>query len=156
MSDGGKEWEWVVAGMVGVAMVWKLACVWLRARRAKLIAAFSPMEDAYTVHNFTSCVEFPFLTHLSLEFALFRSYAVPSISAILARLGNFAANAVKRADDTEILLREATMHHVDSDRGAAAIRRLNYIHGQFPDIKNEDYLYVLGLFIMEPMRWISQ
>lgn len=70
--------------------------------------------------------------------------------------GNFAANAAKRADDTEILLRESTSHHVDSDRGTAAIRRLNYIHSQYPDIKNEDYLYVLALFIMEPMRWISK
>lgn len=66
------------------------------------------------------------------------------------------ANAAKRADDTEILLREATSHHVDSDRGAAAVRRVNYIHGQYPNIKNEDYLYVLALFIMEPVRWISQ
>lgn len=76
----------MLAAGIGVAMLWKLLCVWLRARRAKLIASFSPVEDAHLVHKLITCVEFPFIANLSLQFALFRSYAVPSISKILAKV----------------------------------------------------------------------
>lgn len=69
--------------------------------------------------------------------------------------GNFEANAVKRADDTEILIGEMKSHHPDSDRGSLALRRLNFIHSQYR-ISNDDYLYVLALFILEPQRWIHQ
>ncbi|XP_024404141.1 ER-bound oxygenase mpaB isoform X1 [Physcomitrium patens] len=151
----GEAREWVLTAVVGVAMLWKLLCVWLRSRRNKLLLSFSPIEDAVTVRTLMANVEFPFVCHLSLEFALFRTYAIPSISSILAKSGKFDSDAVKRADDTEILIREFQSHHVDSDRGSAALRRLNYIHSQYP-IKNGDYLYVLGLFILEPMRWIHQ
>jgi len=40
----------------------------------------------------------------------------------------------------------------DSERGKAAIRRLNNIHSHF-NISNEDFLYVLSTFVMEPVRW---
>ena len=62
---------------------------------------------------------------------------------------------MKRADDTEILLREMTCHHVDSDRGSTALRRLNFIHGQY-QISNEAYLYTLALFILEPPTWTQK
>lgn len=84
--------EWVVATVVGAAILWKLMCVWLRARRAKLIASFSPIEDAHTFHEFTTAVEFPFIANMSLQFALFRSYAIPSISNILAKVTEFVCH----------------------------------------------------------------
>lgn len=40
----------------------------------------------------------------------------------------------------------------DSNRGGAALRRMNQQHGHFK-ITNEDLLYVLSSFIYEPIRW---
>jgi hypothetical protein len=40
----------------------------------------------------------------------------------------------------------------DSERGKAALRRINQQHGRF-SISNEDFLYVLSTFVYEPIRW---
>jgi hypothetical protein len=102
---------------------------------------------------FLSCrVDFPFDTTRALEFALFRTFCVPSISALLHRTGEFEARPQKRYDDTDIIVSEMMEHGYDSERGRAALRRMNQIHGRFA-IANEDFLYVLSTFIYEPIRW---
>jgi hypothetical protein len=102
---------------------------------------------------FLSCrVDFPFDTTRALEFALFRTFCVPAISALLHQTGEFERRPQKRYDDTDILVSEMMEHGYDSERGRAALRRMNQIHGRFP-IANPDYLYVLSTFIYEPVRW---
>ena len=41
------------------------------------------------------------------------------------------------------------------ERRDIALERLNEIHGKYP-IRNEDYLYTLSLFILEPIKWINK
>ena len=48
-------------------------------------------------------VDFPFDTTRALELALFRTYCVPSISALLDRTGEFRERPQRRYDDTELL-----------------------------------------------------
>ena len=43
-------------------------------------------------------------------------------------------------------------HGYDSERGRAALARMNAIHGRFK-IANEDFLYVLSTFVFEPIRF---
>ena len=83
--------------------------------------------------------------------ALFRTYAVPSISGLLAETGEFERRPRKRYDDTELILAEMLENGLDSPRGRAALARMNAMHGRFP-IANEDMLYVLSTFIFEPIR----
>jgi hypothetical protein len=97
-------------------------------------------------------VEFTYETQRSLEFALFRTFAVPSISSVLASTGHFAAHGQKRYDDTALIIAEIAENGYDSERGRAAIRRMNQIHRHFP-ISNDDYLYVLSTFVFEPSRF---
>lgn len=99
--------------------------------------------------------EFPWDIERSLEFALFRTYAVPSISGLLARTGEFETRARKRYDDTELILSEMVEHGLDSERGQAALARMNAMHGAYR-IENEDMLYVLSTFVFEPIRWIDR
>lgn len=94
--------------------------------------------------------EYPWLLRKSLEFALFRTYAVPSISALLAHTGQFHGGGQKRYDDTALLIAEITENGYDSERGRAAIRRMNQLHRRW-DIANDDYLYVLSTFIFTPI-----
>jgi hypothetical protein len=99
-----------------------------------------------------TCFEFPWDTTRSLELALFRTFAVPSVAAILDSTGEFGRAAQKRYDDTDLILSTIVEAGYDSDEGKSAIRQMNRIHGRF-EIANEDFLYVLSSFVFEPIRW---
>ena len=83
---------------------------------------------------------------------MFRTFCVPSISALLDQTGEFRRATQKRYDDTDIIVSELLEYGYLSDRGRIALRRLNRLHGRFA-ISNEDFLYVLSTFIYEPIRW---
>lgn len=119
------------------------------------LAQLDPDRDYQEIAFLLQCWEFPWDYEKALEFALFRTYAVPSISALLAQTGEFIARPQKRYDDTELILYEITEHGFDSERGRAALRRMNQMHGRFA-IGNEDFLYVLSTFVFEPIRWIDR
>ncbi len=119
------------------------------------IARLDPATDAREIVFLLGAWEFPWDIEKALEFALFRTYAVPSISGLLARTGEFEHRPAKRYDDTALILAEILEHGADSDRGAAALARMNAMHGRFR-IANEDMLYVLSTFVIEPIRWIAR
>src|SRR3990172_5579713 len=116
------------------------------------IRQLDPERDHLEIVYLDTFHEFPWDTTRSLEFALFRTFAVPSIGGLLDRSGEFAQRPQKRYDDTDLILSEILEHGYDSERGRAAIRRMNRLHGRF-DISNEDYLYVASTFTYEPIRW---
>jgi hypothetical protein len=116
------------------------------------IRALDPVTDHQRIVFLSTCYEFPFDTTRSLEFALFRTFCVPSISALLDRTGEFRQRAQKRYDDTDLIVSELMERGYDSERGRRALLRMNQQHGRF-NIANEDFLYVLSTFIYEPIRW---
>lgn len=116
------------------------------------IRALDPERDHQRIVFLSTCYEFPFDTTRSLEFALFRTFCVPRIAALLDRTGEFRDRAQKRYDDTDIIVSELMEHGYDSDRGRRALERLNQQHGRFV-IANDDFRYVLSTFIYEPIRW---
>jgi ER-bound oxygenase mpaB/B'/Rubber oxygenase, catalytic domain len=116
------------------------------------ITALDPIRDHLKIVQWVGEYEFPFETQRSLEFALFRTFAVPSISGLLANTGHFAAHGQKRYDDTTLIIAEIAENGYDSQRGRDAIRRMNQIHHHFA-ISNDDYLYVLSTFVFEPSRF---
>lgn len=87
--------------------------------------------------------------------ALFRTFCVPAISKLLHQTGEFNHRTQKRYDDTGLITSEILKWGYESDRGQAAIQRMNRIHAHF-NIRNEDFLYVLSTFIFEPIRWIDR
>jgi hypothetical protein len=116
------------------------------------IRRLDPEKDHQRIVFLSSCYDFPFDTTRALEFALFRTFCVPSISALLDRTAEFQKRPQKRYDDTDIVVSELMEWGYDSERGRRALRRLNQQHGRFV-IANEDFLYVLSTFIYEPIRW---
>eukprot|EP00253_Pinus_taeda_P005958 PITA_05958 len=136
--------------------LWVCLCNLLRHRRLRIISSMDPIRDALPLAKLTIYVEFPLLSKKALEFALFKTFAIPSISNLLAATRQFSPEAVnKRYDDTDILLQEILFNHVDSSRGSLALRRLNFIHGRY-NISNQDFLYTLSTFILEPKRFASK
>jgi ER-bound oxygenase mpaB/B'/Rubber oxygenase, catalytic domain len=125
-----------------------------RSRYAILreIQALDPERDHQRIMFLSTCYEFPFDTTRALEFALFRTFGVPSISALLDRTGEFGSRSQKRYDDTDLIVSELIEWGYDSDRGTRALRRMNQLHGRFV-IANDDFLYVLSTFVFEPIRW---
>jgi len=119
------------------------------------IAELDPARDCQEIVYLLQSYEFPWDYERALEFSLFRTYAVPAISGLLAKTGEFLTRPRKRYDDTELILYEIAEHGFDSERGQAALARLNAMHGRFK-ISNADFLYVLSTFIFEPIRWIGR
>lgn len=109
-------------------------------------------KDHERIVFLSTCYDFPFDTTRSLELALFRTFCVPSVSAVLDRTGEFRSRAQKRYDDTDIIVSELLEWGYSSQRGRRALRRMNQLHGRF-DIANDDFLYVLSTFTFEPIRW---
>ncbi|HJQ45578.1 MAG TPA: oxygenase MpaB family protein [Amycolatopsis sp.] len=127
-----------------------MAGYWLRR-----IEALDPVLDAHEIYRISIGYEFPWDYRRALEFALFRTYCVPSISHLLATTGEFEHRPQRRYDDTALLMAEIAEHGPHSERGRAALGVVNRMHGRYR-IDNDDMLYVLSTFVYEPIEWIEQ
>jgi hypothetical protein len=119
------------------------------------IRTLDPERDHQRIAYLDAMYEFPWDTTRSLEFALFRTYAVPRSSALLQHTQELVVRTQKRYDDTVLILSEALEHGYDSERGRAALRRMNQQHGTYK-IDNDEFLYVLTTFVFEPIRWMER
>jgi ER-bound oxygenase mpaB/B'/Rubber oxygenase, catalytic domain len=126
-----------------------------RYGRLRKIENLDPRSDHLEIYHLMCGYEFPWDMTRALEVALYRTYCVPSISALLDRTGEFYKRTQKRYDDTALIVAEISQWGYDSARGREAIRRMNRAHSRF-SISNDDFLYVLSTFIYEPVRWIER
>lgn len=122
------------------------------SRYLREIRGLDPLADHCRIVYLDTCFEFPWDTTRSLELALFRTFAVPSVAAVLDASGEFGRAPQKRYDDTDLILSTIVEAGYDSEDGKRAIRQMNRIHARF-EISNDDFLYVLSSFVFEPIRW---
>lgn len=125
------------------------------SRWSREIETLDPQVDYERICFLLNTCEFSWDIEKALEFALFRTYAVPSISGLLSWTGEFRDHTRKRYDDTELLLSEISENGQDSERGQTAIERMNDMHGRYR-ISNDDMLYVLSTFVVEPVHWLAR
>ena len=118
------------------------------------IEQLDPERDHQRIVHLSFGYEFPWDSIRALEIALYRTYCVPRISALLDRTGEFRNATQRRYDDTSILVAEMCEWGYESGRGKEALERMNWAHAHFT-IANDDFLYVLSTFIYEPIRWID-
>lgn len=112
-------------------------------------------ETAYVeIYRDLSQTEFWWDMVQALSFALFRTYAVPSIGELLDATGEFTDRRQQRYDDTVLLLDAPLVHGFDSPEGRTAVQRINQMHRAY-DISNDDMRYVLSTFVVVPKRWID-
>jgi ER-bound oxygenase mpaB/B'/Rubber oxygenase, catalytic domain len=122
------------------------------SRVVREIEQLDPARDYERISFLSTNFDFPWDVEKSLDLAFFKTYATPSISALLDRTGEFRNRGQKRYDDTRLILAEMLDHGVASERGTTAQRLMNRMHGRY-DIANDDYTYVLSALILEPLRW---
>ncbi len=113
-----------------------------------------PMHDHEEISRILTQHEFPWDINQALSFALFRTYAVPSIGRLLFETGEFTERTQKRYDDTGLILDQVLCHGLSSRQGRAAVRRMNQMHARY-DISNDDMRYVLSTFVVVPVRWLA-
>ena len=91
-------------------------------------------------------------------------YGIPNVSALLVATGQLAdvETASKRIADTGVLLLEFALNEPTSERSERtiqAIARMNLLHAPYRKagkISNDDMLYTLSLFALEPARWVKR
>ena len=134
-------------------------------------------NDAQAILKDLTELEFPKFFGFSIIFALFKvraapsglhcrltyvqTYGIPSVSSLLVSTGQLAdaKKASKRIADTGVILLEFALNAPTSERATKAIARMNYIHSQYQKagkIHNDDLLYTLSLFALEPARWVGK
>ncbi|TFK25907.1 hypothetical protein FA15DRAFT_668062 [Coprinopsis marcescibilis] len=130
-------------------------------------------QEAQTIMQITVTYEMPLLMRLGLSLALFKTYAIPSISKLLLATKELGSGekVAKRFADTEIILstiancplsgfKDISLKKDDNtpaqdSRHSIALARMNYLHSRHK-ISNDDYLYTLSLFIIEPNVWADR
>ena len=83
-------------------------------------AGLNPETDFAEMYRNLATYEFPWDINQALSFALFRTYAVPSIGRLLDETAAFTEATQKRYDDTGILLEIPLVEGFDSTRGRSA------------------------------------
>ena len=116
-------------------------------------AGLDPHRDYLQIYRNMSLYDFPWDFVQALSFALFRTYAVPSVGRLLDDSRGFE-DTQKRYDDTALLLEIPLREGFAAPRAKQALRRINQMHRNY-DISNDDMLYVLSTFVVVPKRWID-
>lgn len=135
------------------------------------------ISEAASVLKELGSREFPTTFYTSVSFALFKvsrefsdlgcsrlrhaqTYGIPTISKLLVATSQLSGDttASKRRTDTGVLMSEIIWNTPDSRRNVDAIARVNFLHSRWRQagkISNDDMLFTLGLFVLEPIRWTA-
>lgn len=116
--------------------------------------SLDPDRDFVEIYRNLVMHEFPWDMNQALSFALFRTYAVPGIGALLCRTGEFTERTQKRYDDTALLLEVPTRKGFVDPEARSAVRRINQMHRAY-DIPVHEFRYVLSTFVVVPQRWLD-
>ncbi|KAG5996472.1 hypothetical protein E4U54_002564 [Claviceps lovelessii] len=155
-----------------LAILYPMLCWIFRFRRVRALRTALGFTDRQSMSTMTSVQahmilsnvlewEFPSLFRKSIQFGLFKTYGIPTISSLLVSTSQFSdpKSASKRHEDTAVLIGEFIAHRPDSQRTHQAIGRINSLHSPFikaGKISNQDLLYTLSVFVTEPIAWINR
>ncbi|KAJ3577537.1 hypothetical protein NPX13_g3028 [Xylaria arbuscula] len=115
-------------------------------------------DQAQQIIKYLMVNQFPEFHILALQFGLFKTYGVESISRLLLATRNLTdpAKSPKRYEDTALLIGEFMVNPPSSERTINALARINFLHSKYMQegtITNEDLVYTLSVFVTEPPRF---
>jgi len=175
-----------VQAVCGALLIWLAvvrACRWKRYNdihrqfQAKYDEKSMTPEEAQKIIHVSTMYDMPLLLNYALAFALFKTYGVPSISGLLSATKELKSKETvsRRYADTELLIstfvgcpisgfldlafaannKGPNPQPADDPRAMVALARVNWLHSKF-NISNDDFLYTLSLFILEPAAWAKK
>ncbi|KAJ5135199.1 uncharacterized protein N7515_004477 [Penicillium bovifimosum] len=156
----------------GLLLAWPVLAMSLRYRRMRKLQkkykyptreSLSKMTDqeAYEIQKEVAQLEFPFMFVKALQFALFRTYGIPTISGLLTKTSQFSnpGTSLKRYTDTSVLVQEMVGNNPASARSLVGLARTRYLHSGYRSsgkILEDDMLFTLALFALEPIKFIEK
>ncbi|CAF4738514.1 unnamed protein product [Rotaria sp. Silwood1] len=154
----------ILISFIVLLFIYLFICHYFRFHRVKYILTnynnvHLDYHKAQAICHLTSALDMPFLSRISTSFALFKTYGIPTISRLLVQTKQLTTLDVagRRAEDTSVLINEFVFHDFDSHRARMSVARINYLHGLYKNhISNDDMLYTLSVFILEPIRWAKK
>ncbi|KAF2099055.1 hypothetical protein NA57DRAFT_39247 [Rhizodiscina lignyota] len=165
------DYSWTAAA-VALLVGYVTICKVLRYQRARsnpYLQLYKTREDysrmtaqhAYEIFGLTYALEFPWLLDLATKISTYRTIAMPSVAKLLVSTGQFnePKHAPKRYADTALLIGEFVAQPPGSSRSVAALARTNYLHEIYQKagkISNKDMIYVLGAFVLIPIRFVNR
>ncbi|OTA98541.1 hypothetical protein M426DRAFT_69626 [Hypoxylon sp. CI-4A] len=104
--------------------------------------------------------EFPFFFVKGIQLALFRTYAIPTISSLLNKTTSLSSKSsvTRRYSETWALFNEFALSDWGSERWVQAMGRTRGIHAAYRKsgkVREEDMLYTLAVVATQPVRLIN-
>ncbi|KAJ5561442.1 hypothetical protein N7535_004091 [Penicillium sp. DV-2018c] len=156
----------------GLLLAWPVLTMSLRYRRVHNLhkkynyptrESLSKMTDqeSFEIQKEVAQLEFPFMFIKALQFALFRTYGIPTISGLLTKTSQFSSpeTSLKRYTDTSVLVQEMVGNNPASARAYLGLARTRYLHSGYRasgKILEDDMLFTLALFALEPIKFIEK
>ncbi|KAJ5491166.1 hypothetical protein N7539_002733 [Penicillium diatomitis] len=169
LDAGPRHW---LPYAVALAMGYPILTRSLRYRRLKALHSKFPYrtredmarmtdDDAFEIQKAIAQLEFPMIFIKALQFALFRTYGIPTISHLLVQTSQFSnpETSLKRYTDTSTLVAEMVGNRPTSHRAYASLARTRFLHSGYRasgKILDDDMLYTLALFALQPIRFIDR
>ncbi|KAI9758075.1 MAG: hypothetical protein M4579_003206 [Chaenotheca gracillima] len=115
------------------------------------------LEEAQEIISIASQWEYPHGYQAALQFALFRSYGIPTISKQFCSTAQLSdvKTAGKRFADTGALIGEWLVNSIFAPRSCKAIARTTWLHRQYR-IRPDDLLFTISTFITEPPKFVDR
>jgi 4-hydroxybenzoate polyprenyltransferase len=120
-----------------------------------------PIKVAQNIYVSLFDVEFPFMFMKGIQLALFRTYAIPTISSLLMEKGSLASPAkiARRYSETEVLFLEFALREWGSTPWLEATARTRAIHATWRKTglaNEEDMLYTLAVLATQPVELVQK
>ena len=119
------------------------------------IEHMDPVIDHQRIVFMSFFFEFPFNALVVSNLILLRSFSVPRISELLDATALFYGQGQSRCEGLARAIAQLVMYGYDSAHGRALIQGMNKAHGRY-DTNNDDYMYLLSLFVLEPVSWTDR
>ncbi|KAI0427374.1 hypothetical protein F5Y09DRAFT_35308 [Xylaria sp. FL1042] len=120
------------------------------------------LEEAYSIKA-RIADEFPTVFSTAINFVFFKAEGIPSIAKLVARAAQRSSSAPQKTPQRPRRGAGVAPGDLLGRPGAAetkaAIDRVNHVHSFYRPsgkMSDDDLLYVLSLFALEPMRWIDR
>ncbi|KAI4142140.1 MAG: hypothetical protein LQ340_007429, partial [Diploschistes diacapsis] len=121
----------------------------------------STILRAQSIYRSLFQLEFPFLATKGIQLALFRTYAIPTISSLLDRtkLLSSPITVAHRYSETWALFNEFALREWGSPHWVQAMARTRAIHAAYRKsgkVREEDMLYTLAAVATQPVVLINR